>query len=209
VVASTKKPVLISAKTSFDNSLLAPLNVPMPAPLFPDLMAVSTKGPNAATATTEEAITPKPVNAAKRSAGSAPLLITAKNGFSDALLKPLSNRPVFPPNPYAVDEAAQVPQGGYCDPKFVGEPIRFSQTVELKLEDLINQLHSRFGVNFIIGPNIAQLPLNVKAGSIPWNTLLRSQLFISGVRARRRCQRRSRRWRCNRRNRRTANKQQV
>jgi len=28
------------------------------------------------------------------------------------------------------------------------------------------------------------MPLNVKAGSIPWNVLLRSQLFISGVRAR-------------------------
>ena len=35
-----------------------------------------------------------------------------------------------------------------------------------------------------MGPMISQLPLNVKAGSIPWNVLLRSQLFLSGVRAR-------------------------
>lgn len=73
--------------------------------------------------------------------------------------------------------------GSYCDPNFVGEPIRFSQTAELKLEDLLLQIHNRFGVNFVMGPNVGQLPINIKAGAIPWNVLLRSQLFISGVRA--------------------------
>ena len=181
--AVAKPPVLINGKTAFSNSLLSPLNTePVSSKLFPDLMASTAKGPNAGTI-------PGDILVAKaalpnKTAGRSPLLITNKNGFSSELLKPLITRPVFPPNPYSVDEVPEIQRGGYCDPDFVGEPIRFSQTVELKLEDLINQLHQRFGVNFIIGPNIGQLPLNVKAGSIPWNTLLRSQLFISGVRAR-------------------------
>ena len=39
-------------------------------------------------------------------------------------------------------------------------------------------------MNFIVGKGVADLPMNIKAGSIPWNVLLKSQLFISGVRAR-------------------------
>lgn len=74
--------------------------------------------------------------------------------------------------------------GNYCDSTFIGEPIRFSQTAELTLEDLLLQIHNRFGINFLMGPNVGGLPINIKAGAIPWNVLLRSQLFVSGVRAR-------------------------
>ncbi|MCE7961480.1 MAG: hypothetical protein DYH05_03170 [Acidobacteria bacterium ACB1] len=40
-----------------------------------------------------------------------------------------------------------------------------------------------FCVNFIVDPQVAKLPVVIKAGSLPWNVLLRAQLGISGVRA--------------------------
>ena len=80
----------------------------------------------------------------------------------------------------------QLPQadGDYCDPNFVGRPIIFTQTAQLTLEELLDQIHHRYGINFLMGPNLRQLPINIKTGSIPWNVLLKSQLFVSGVRAR-------------------------
>jgi type II secretory pathway component GspD/PulD (secretin) len=86
-------------------------------------------------------------------------------------------------NALTLSEAVQA-DGNYCDPNFVGGPITFSQTSQLSLEDLLEQIHNRFGINFLMGPNLRQLPINIKTGSIPWNVLLRSQLFVSGVRAR-------------------------
>jgi len=76
------------------------------------------------------------------------------------------------------------PDGNYCDPNFVGSPISFAQTSQLRLDDLLDQIHSRFGINFLMGPGLRGLPINIKTGSIPWNVLLKSQLFVSGVRAR-------------------------
>ncbi|HUR98086.1 MAG TPA: hypothetical protein VMZ26_08495 [Pyrinomonadaceae bacterium] len=76
------------------------------------------------------------------------------------------------------------PDGNYCDPKFVGRDISFAQTTELTLDELLNQIHNRYGINFLMGPKLRDLPINIKTGSIPWNVLLRSQLFVSGVRAR-------------------------
>ena len=77
-----------------------------------------------------------------------------------------------------------VPDGSYCDTSYVGQPIVFNQMVDLTLEDLLTQIHNRFGVNFLMGPKVRQHPINIKTGAIPWNVLLRSQLFVSGVRAR-------------------------
>jgi Flp pilus assembly secretin CpaC len=114
-----------------------------------------------------------------------PVLISANNDFSADLLKPM-NASINPFVKIDNDQVLSAMQqtNNYCDPNFVGPPIRFSQTVELKLDDLLRQLHQRFGVNFIVGKGVADLPMNIKAGSIPWNVLLKSQLFISGVRAR-------------------------
>jgi uncharacterized membrane protein YgcG len=78
----------------------------------------------------------------------------------------------------------QAADGNYCDPNFVGRNISFAQTSQLTLEELLDQIHNRYGINFLMGPNLRQLPINIKTGSIPWNVLLRSQLFVSGVRAR-------------------------
>jgi len=77
-----------------------------------------------------------------------------------------------------------VPDGNYCDSKFVGREISFAQSTELTLQELLDQIHNRFGINFLMGPKLRNLPINIKTGSIPWNVLLRSQLFVSGVRAR-------------------------
>ncbi|MEP6703606.1 MAG: type II and III secretion system protein [Acidobacteriota bacterium] len=76
------------------------------------------------------------------------------------------------------------PDGNYCDPKFVGRDITFAQSTELTLDELLDQIHNRYGINFLMGPKLRDLPINIKTGSIPWNVLLRSQLFVSGVRAR-------------------------
>jgi uncharacterized membrane protein YgcG len=76
------------------------------------------------------------------------------------------------------------PDGNYCDPGFVGRDITFTQSTELTLDELLDQIHNRYGINFLMGPNLRDLPINIKTGSIPWNILLKSQLFVSGVRAR-------------------------
>ena len=70
----------------------------------------------------------------------------------------------------------------FCDPDFVGAPISFSNTAELTFNDLLTQINNRFGINFLVGPNIGNLPINIKSSNIPWNTLLSSQLFLLGVR---------------------------
>jgi len=77
-----------------------------------------------------------------------------------------------------------VPDGNYCDPAFIGRDLVFTQTSQLTLDELLEQIHNRYGVNFLMGPGLRRLPINIKTGSIPWNVLLRSQLFVSGVRAR-------------------------
>ena len=80
--------------------------------------------------------------------------------------------------------AVQQGEINYCDPNYIGEPINFSMTTQLPLDVLIEQIYRRFGVNFIIGEGIRDLPINIRSGSLPWNRLLNSQLFLSGVRAR-------------------------
>ena len=79
--------------------------------------------------------------------------------------------------------ATQQSETNFCNPNFVGEPLVFSQTAELTLDDLLYQIHKRFSINFLMGEGIKNLPINIKSGSLPWNTLLNSQFFLSGVRA--------------------------
>lgn len=69
----------------------------------------------------------------------------------------------------------------FCDEKFVGVTLAFSPAEETTLNDLVSQIHQRFGVNFVMGPDIGKLPINIRAGAMPWNLLLRSQLLVSGV----------------------------
>ncbi len=172
-------PVLISQNNEFSNSMLRPMNS---SPMFEDKTpAMADKD-----AFLDRVIT-SPVTA-PRAAADTSVLITGSNEMSLDLLKPMRSTPVVAnaakTNVFSTSVAPAVQDGSFCDPSFVGPPIRFTQTVELTLDDLIRQLHSRFGVNFIMGSNIANLPLSVRAGNIPWNVLLKSQLFVSGVRAR-------------------------
>ncbi|MDH3529494.1 MAG: hypothetical protein OEQ28_08005 [Acidobacteriota bacterium] len=53
----------------------------------------------------------------------------------------------------------------------------------LVLDDLLYQIHRRFNINFLVGEDIASKPINIRADDVPWNKLLSSQLFLSGVRA--------------------------
>ncbi len=173
-------PVLISSQPAYSPSMVMPFDLgPQPemkmSPASPD------RGPTVEAAAVKDTYANlKAVEKAK--AVTVPVMISPTAAFSADMLKPMNTSPVYPPNPFSV-VAQQAVQGSFCDPKFVGAPIRFAQTVDLKLDDLLSQLNARFGVNFIVGPGIGSLPLNVKAGSIPWNVLLRSQLYISGVKA--------------------------
>lgn len=74
-------------------------------------------------------------------------------------------------------------KGNFCDPNYVGGTLGFKSTVELTLDDLLYQIHSRFGVNFLMGQNVANSRINIQSDGLPWTTLLRSQLFLSGVKA--------------------------
>src|SRR5688572_5369420 len=68
-----------------------------------------------------------------------------------------------------------------CDPNFAGDPINFSVTTQLTLEALVDQIHRRFGVNFLMGDGVKNLPIDIRSGSLPWKTMLDSQLYLSGV----------------------------
>ncbi|HVE56566.1 MAG TPA: hypothetical protein VNB22_07040 [Pyrinomonadaceae bacterium] len=87
------------------------------------------------------------------------------------------------PAPTQTTVASRQRDTNFCDPNYVGESLNFSMTAELRLDDLVYQIHKRFGVNFLMGDGIKDLPINIRSGGIPWNTLLNSQLFLSGVRA--------------------------
>ncbi|MEP6787585.1 MAG: hypothetical protein ABJB40_04085, partial [Acidobacteriota bacterium] len=191
LTAARPIPALISKQTLYSPSMLAPFDFgtkPIDSVFSGLLASYSNNGPSAEASNFSDvdnrmAMKRDPPNAA------APVLINAQSGFSIDMLKPMGRNTAVPANLSQVLSSssevstAAIPDGSYCDPNFVGPPIRFSQTVELRLDDLLSQLNARFGINFVIGPEIAKLPLNVKAGSIPWNVLLKSQLYVSGVRA--------------------------
>ncbi|MDI1243093.1 MAG: hypothetical protein PSX80_14355, partial [bacterium] len=182
MVAVDKEPVLISTQTAMNADLLKPMSAGplVDAPLLNE-NAVASNGfsPTPFDRMIDTPDVPEAVLKAR------PVLISTNNDFSSDLLKPM-NAAMNPFVKVDKDEVLSAIQqtNNYCDPNFVGPPIRFSQTVELKLDDLLRQLHQRFGVNFILGKGVADLPMNIKAGSIPWNVLLKSQLFVSGIRAR-------------------------
>ena len=175
-------PVAISANTKMNTAMLTPMDreVLVDAPLVNESLVAANNRSDISTQF-DRMLAP-----ADAPAKPSPVLISGRPEFTMDLLKPMNAATVSPFTKLTGQEelAALQRQNNYCDPNWVGPPIRFSQTVQLKLEDLINQLHQRFGVNFILGEGVGELPMNVKAGSIPWNVLLRSQLFVSGVRAR-------------------------
>lgn len=76
---------------------------------------------------------------------------------------------------------AIVLQDNFCDPTYVGGNLTFTQTVESTVDDLLNQIHMRFGINFIAGPRVGALRINVKSDNVPWTTILRSQMFVLGI----------------------------
>ena len=182
-----RTPALIDGKIAMSHSLIAPMTSSLVAVVddIPAFTGPVKGGPSIDLLPAASDSAPKSVGPV--ASATLPVLISSKTEFSSALLKPMKPAAVVS-NPLGLPltptKGKTQQQLGYCDAGFVGDPIRFSQTVELRLEDLLSQLHSRFGINFIMGPNIGKMPINVKAGSIPWNVLLRSQLFISGIRAR-------------------------
>ena len=93
----------------------------------------------------------------------------------------ISQVSVTVPNDTNAEKSAQ--KGNFCDPNYNGGQFSFKMNVELFLDDLLYQIHKRFGVNFLMGQNVGNLPINIRSDELPWTTILRSQLFLSGVRA--------------------------
>ncbi|MGI8545232.1 MAG: type II secretion system protein GspD [Aridibacter sp.] len=138
---------------------------------------------------------PKPVTPLKEDKSAARIELVKKIAkdlkFSEPE-KAVSLVPAYILNPDAIsailrDAAKQNPNllqaQDFCDRNFVGGPLSFQQTAVLTLDDLLYQIHNRFNINFLLGDGVTDLPINIRSGSMPWNTLLRSQLFLSGVRA--------------------------
>lgn len=98
-----------------------------------------------------------------------------------------SAAPVTPrataPAPAPAKPAAQTARD-FCDENYVGDTITFTQSMDLQLNDLLNQIHRRYGINFLMGGDIGGAKINIKTTDIPWNVLLKSQLFLNGIRAR-------------------------
>lgn len=91
-----------------------------------------------------------------------------------------ADRPVWSGYDTAFD-LLRAEENNFCDPKFVGGTMSFMQNMESDLDDLLNQIHIRFGINFVAGPMVGRLPINIKSQNVPWTSLLRSQLFVLGV----------------------------
>lgn len=77
--------------------------------------------------------------------------------------------------------AVRQSQADVCAPGYVGEQLSFSMSMPLTLEALVDQIHRRFGVNFLLADDVKDLKIDIKSGSLPWNVLLDSQLYLSGV----------------------------
>ena len=92
---------------------------------------------------------------------------------------PVGAQSVQPVEPTNV--AIRQRQANVCAPDYVGESLSFTMSMPLSLESLVDQIHRRFGVNFLLGDKVKDLTINIKSGSLPWNTLLDSQLYLSGV----------------------------
>ncbi|HEY0461813.1 MAG TPA: type II and III secretion system protein [Pyrinomonadaceae bacterium] len=85
------------------------------------------------------------------------------------------------PAPTQPTNASRQQPANVCDPTYKGELISFSMTTQLTLETLVDQIHRRFGVNFLMGEGVKNLPIDIISGSLPWKTMLDSQLYLSGV----------------------------
>jgi type II secretory pathway component GspD/PulD (secretin) len=78
-------------------------------------------------------------------------------------------------------QASRQRQTDVCALNYQGDSLSFSMTSQLTLETLVDQIHRRFGVNFLMGDGIKDLPIDIRSGSLPWKTMLDSQLYLSGV----------------------------
>ena len=117
----------------------------------------------------------------KRTAAPAPEQTVAHNSDTDSPSLAQIAAPNGADLPFLKSEKPHLPDGNYCDPNFIGETMTFSQSVGSTLDELLNQIHNRFGINFVLGPKVGRLPINVKSEDTPWTTILRSQLFVLGV----------------------------
>jgi len=91
--------------------------------------------------------------------------------------QPMQQQPV----PVKTTVASQQRGTNVCAPNYQGDSLSFSTTAPLRIDDLVYQIHKRFGVNFLLGDGVKDLPIDVRSGSLPWKVLLDSQLYLSGV----------------------------
>lgn len=71
----------------------------------------------------------------------------------------------------------------FCSPDFVGERFTFDFPSAQPLSYLLDEIRSRYGVNFLPDAEIVDAPVYITGNSVPWNFVLRSQLFNLDVEA--------------------------
>jgi len=84
----------------------------------------------------------------------------------------------------AATPAAKKPATGtFCDPNFNGESYNLATTRKLQLIELFEDLYDRYRVNFIIDPEIQNLPVRLSIASAPWTTIVRALLDVHDLEA--------------------------
>lgn len=65
---------------------------------------------------------------------------------------------------------------GFCSSGFEGANYTLDIPGEVTMEVLLNDLRSRYGINFLPDSDVMNLPVRVNVQDIPWNIVLRSKL---------------------------------
>ena len=80
--------------------------------------------------------------------------------------------------------AANKPAAGtFCDPNFNGESYHLATTRKLQLIELFEDLYDRYRVNFIVDPEIQNLPVRLSITGAPWTTIVRALLDVHDLEA--------------------------
>ncbi len=84
----------------------------------------------------------------------------------------------------SLSEKSPSPKAGtFCDLDFKGDNYNLATTRKLQLIELFEDLYDRYKVNFIVDPEIQQLPVRLSIVNAPWTTIVRALMDIYDLHA--------------------------
>lgn len=83
----------------------------------------------------------------------------------------------------ATPAAKKPTAGAFCDPNFNGESYNLATTRKLQLIELFEDLYDRYKVNFIVDPEIQNLPVRLSVVNAPWTAIVRALLDVHDLEA--------------------------